>query len=523
MRRDSRHLPVVMLALAGFACGSDRSVGGDGSLLLLVTSELAIPGDIDRLSVEATQAGETLLSEERDLADQAPPLAVPFVLRARAVRDLVSIKVVAYHGSEARIERSARVTVPSARVAELELSLSLMCVGTARVRGGEIFSTCPAGETCVRGSCAPQLIGDSDLSVSQSASAAKPNPQPADGERDAGAPEREAGAPEREAGTLAPTSDAGAGCPPGAYVAQDAGASSAGACSPCSAGRFSASENALACAPWTTCAAGQYVATAGSASRDRTCQECGQGTFSMLPNSSACVPLERCPAGTRQLAAGSATAPAVCRACSAGQYCDGRADPVACSDDTWDHDHNAATPCVAWSECEPGNYVESDGTASTDRVCAPCPSRTFSEDSNAGRCVSTEPCSAGQVQIAAATPASNIVCSACWPGYYCAGGTAARERCATGSWDHDRNPASACVSWRECGGMVVGEVGTALSDNVCACGPGQHVLVPGSAGVNPSCAACDGATFNPPASLDAEACLSCPGGTSPNAEHSACL
>jgi hypothetical protein len=54
--------------------------------------------------------------------------------------------------------------------------------------------------------------------------------------------------------------------------------------------------------------------------------------------------------------------------------------------------------------------------------------------------------------------------------------------------------------------MVLTDPGNATHNNVCACGAGQHVMTPGSAGVNPTCTPCEANTYNPAGSLNAAMC-----------------
>src|SRR5687768_18037465 len=35
--------------------------------------------------------------------------------------------------------------------------------------------------------------------------------------------------------------------------------------------------------------------------------------------------------------------------------------PEACAGGTWDHDEKAQTECVAWTQCEPGEFVATEG------------------------------------------------------------------------------------------------------------------------------------------------------------------
>ncbi|MBN2496137.1 MAG: hypothetical protein JXR96_16205, partial [Deltaproteobacteria bacterium] len=79
------------------------------------------------------------------------------------------------------------------------------------------------------------------------------------------------------------------------------------------------------CVPWTDCADGEYVSAEPTASSDRQCAACPEGTTSTGPNADACV--------------------------------------SDCEDGFFDHDGDVETPCVAWTDCAPGQYVSAPGTS----------------------------------------------------------------------------------------------------------------------------------------------------------------
>ncbi|MBN9167910.1 MAG: hypothetical protein J0I07_43670 [Myxococcales bacterium] len=174
------------------------------------------------------------------------------------------------------------------------------------------------------------------------------------------------------------------------------------------------------CSAWSTCAAGTYVASAPSAKADRTCASCTSGTFSAAPN---------------------------------------------------------AESCTTWTTCKPGSYVATPGSTTTDQVWAPCAAGTYSSSDNQANCVPLGECPAGRVEKTPGTSTSPPVCAACDAGSHCAGGKAPMEACASGTWDHDKNPATACVAW---------------TDGVA----GQAVSVEGSATTNRTCTACAGGSFS---------------------------
>src|SRR5690606_16730461 len=122
--------------------------------------------------------------------------------------------------------------------------------------------------------------------------------------------------------------------------------------------------NATSCKAWSTCAPGTHVSLPGSAAADRQCAACAPGTFSNGPNQTTCQPAGACAAGTVQTTPATPTSPPVCAPCAAGTYCAGGTAPaVACAAETWDHDGDAATACVPWTGCAPGQFVGAPGSA----------------------------------------------------------------------------------------------------------------------------------------------------------------
>src|SRR5690606_21084200 len=157
----------------------------------------------------------------------------------------------------------------------------------------------------------------------------------------------------------------------------------------------------------------------------------------------------------------SATADRVCAGCPSGSYSEAE---------------NQAS-CVAWTDCEPGSHVTDAPSATTDRSCAPCAEGSFSAGANATECVPSEACAPGTLQTSAATPSAPAVCDSCAPRTWCAGGSSEAGPCAAGTWDHDGVPATACAPKPQCVA-------------------GQYVSSEGSATVDRSCEICEAGTFS---------------------------
>lgn len=182
--------------------------------------------------------------------------------------------------------------------------------------------------------------------------------------------------------------------------------------STCAAGTYDHDlEPSTACLAWTVCVPGQRVLSSGSSTQDRSCSECAVGFFSTTDNSAA---------------------------------------------------------CSIWTECPAGTFVSNTPSKTIDRACADCGVGTFTAASNASQCAPHVPCAAGTVQSSVGTTTSNPTCSPCTAGNYCAGATTPSEPCATGTWDHDHAPATACVAKRSCAANeYVTNEGDTVTDRTC--------------------------------------------------------
>lgn len=148
---------------------------------------------------------------------------------------------------------------------------------------------------------------------------------------------------------------------------------------------------------------------------------------------------------------------------------------------TWDHDGDGSTACVAVTVCADDEREVSAPTADADRVCEsdgetagtpepnePNPSMPETPEPTVVVCVEGETwdhdgdpatdceavsgaCAAGSVETAAPTTTTDRACETCEAGEYCAGGEAASAECGAGTtWDDDADPATECVATTEC-------------------------------------------------------------------------
>jgi hypothetical protein len=214
------------------------------------------------------------------------------------------------------------------------------------------------------------------------------------------------------------------------------------------------------CVAWTSCTPGEFVAAKGSASEDQTCSGCASGSFSAGVNAAA---------------------------------------------------------CTVWTICAAGQYVSQEGSATTDQACAACAVGTYTSGSNQSACVPRGECSAGTRQTTAGSTVEPVSCEACAAGAYCAGGESEPQTCASGTWDHDEDPATACATKTACvAGQYVAEAGSATTDRTCDtcesetystsanagscipwtdCEAGEYISEPGSTATDRSCATCEDGTY----------------------------
>ncbi|WP_249755606.1 InlB B-repeat-containing protein [Microvenator marinus] len=265
---------------------------------------------------------------------------------------------------------------------------------------------------------------------------------------------------------------------------------------------------ATACESWSTCEPSQYVATAGSATTDRQCDVCPEGTYSDQNNVMSCTPFGACAPGTVEVTEATATTPAVCDPCPAGSYCPGGSAPEeSCTADTWDHDANPATPCVNWTVCAAGQFVQDTGTSLSDRECTSCAAETYSEGQNAASCTAWTICAAGTHETSAASATQDRVCTACAAGTYCPGGTDPQVTCTAGTWDHDASASTACQPWQDCQAGSAAQDGTSTTNRTCTtCQAGTYASQMNAS----TCLPCSAGEYCPEGATAREAC---PAGT----------
>src|SRR3954462_6097555 len=69
--------------------------------------------------------------------------------------------------------------------------------------------------------------------------------------------------------------------------------------------------------------------------------------------------------------------------------------PFACAGETWSAAAQNQAECQAWTNCQAGQFVEVEGSTTSDRRCRPCANGTFSVELNTAACRPVSTCAAG--------------------------------------------------------------------------------------------------------------------------------
>jgi hypothetical protein len=192
-------------------------------------------------------------------------------------------------------------------------------------------------------------------------------------------------------------------CAAGSYEKTAPSASSDRTCEACPAGHFkSATGNAASCSAWRTCGVGSGLATEGTATADRSCAACVVGvTFSTADDGSVCSSVSApCSSGFFTAVAASAGNDLACKPNPDGAFTDS----------------DGQNSSVVWRTCGPGTGMVTEGTATTDRMCAVCiAGSTFSPVDSGAACIALTQCKSTEWESTAPTTSSDRLCSAICP------------------------------------------------------------------------------------------------------------
>ncbi len=150
---------LIALAVAAVGACARQQLPPPGQLMVVITSDMPIPKDVDRISVDVSSLGVKKFEQEYEVGGSA--LSLPATLGIVAGKDpsaAVTVRVIARQAGKPRLIRTVVTTVPTDRVAALRVSLHWLCRDTAKATGDLVQSTCPDGQSCVAGSCAPDAV-----------------------------------------------------------------------------------------------------------------------------------------------------------------------------------------------------------------------------------------------------------------------------------------------------------------------------------------------------------------------------
>ncbi len=145
------------------------------------------------------------------------------------------------------------------------------------------------------------------------------------------------------------------------------------------------------------------------------------------------------------------------------------ATPIPCDQGGFNPDGDSSEDCFEFTDCRRGEFVKSEGTPTSDRICQACPEGTFSNVVNAATCVDHTTCQARMELVTEATPTSDRVCRTCDPGTYDADEdyTTSCVPCPSGEFNRAYGETS-CSPHQTCGpGLEEKEPGTATTDREC--------------------------------------------------------
>lgn len=157
-----------------FLCGWIASCGGaakvtDGELVVIVSTDLEVPRDLDAISVQVFRGGSVERTERFEGNDLTLPLRT--ALRSEGgKRDDVLVKVVGGKAGQVIVVREGQARIPAAASLAVTLQLDWLCTGQVaqQVSLEELASarsSCPQGQTCIQGGCGTQILDANTFSA----------------------------------------------------------------------------------------------------------------------------------------------------------------------------------------------------------------------------------------------------------------------------------------------------------------------------------------------------------------------
>src|SRR5689334_2005795 len=139
-------IAVSIGALCALGCTDSR-----GEVMVVVTTDLSLPGDLDRLLWRVYRDGSVASNGEVPLTSfDSLPATISI---AGSQEQSVRVEVEGLRDGKSRVRRSAAFDLPDEGVKELRLPLNFLC---SDALGDE---SCGTGATCQAGRCVPEAQG----------------------------------------------------------------------------------------------------------------------------------------------------------------------------------------------------------------------------------------------------------------------------------------------------------------------------------------------------------------------------
>jgi hypothetical protein len=173
IRTRSRRALFVAASALGFSTACSPP-GLKGELMMIVTTDMSLPKDIDKVRIEVTAGGRTPYKNDF-VGLGAPgallklPGALGILVNEEDPSTPVTLRVVAWQRDVPRVLQELVSTVPEGRQVAMRMPVQWLCdesaVPTIGSDSGEIDakSTCGEGETCIAGTCEKNEIDSNDL------------------------------------------------------------------------------------------------------------------------------------------------------------------------------------------------------------------------------------------------------------------------------------------------------------------------------------------------------------------------
>ncbi len=139
-----------------------------GELMLAIQTDMSIPKDVDAVWIEVSSYGNTVFRNRYEVGPSGVKIPATLAIQASPGKSPpVTIRVISEHASVTRTLREVVTTVPPDRVATLRMPIQWLCDGSGQripnTTPPQFSNGCPAGQTCVGGSCASSDVDSTKL------------------------------------------------------------------------------------------------------------------------------------------------------------------------------------------------------------------------------------------------------------------------------------------------------------------------------------------------------------------------